>query len=81
MGESQLLGGDCETSAPRSKPGVVLYPLRMQTPFDAPTNLLPEEKARADLHQAGFIEARTSGLVRTELNTYPVLLTPQQSSR
>ena len=51
----------------------------MQTPLDAPQNLLPEEKARVEVHQPGFIEARTSGLLRGELNTYPVLLTPQQS--
>jgi outer membrane protein insertion porin family/translocation and assembly module TamA len=61
------------------RPGVVLYPLRMQTPFDAPTNLLPEEKLRAELRQPGFIEARTAGILRSELNTYPILLTPQQS--
>lgn len=61
------------------RPGVVLYPLRMQTPLDAPTNLLFEEKVRAELRQPGFIEARTAGLLRTELNTFPILLTPQQS--
>ncbi|HEY2510236.1 MAG TPA: BamA/TamA family outer membrane protein, partial [Polyangiaceae bacterium] len=61
------------------RPGVVLYPLRMQTPLDAPTNLLPEEKARAELRQPGFLEARTTGLLSTNVNTYPVLLTPQQS--
>ena len=61
------------------KPGVVLYPLRMQTPLDAPTNLFPEEKLRAELHQPGFLEARTHGLLRSEVNTYPVLLTPQSS--
>jgi outer membrane protein insertion porin family/translocation and assembly module TamA len=61
------------------KPGVVLYTLRMQTPFDAPTNLLLEEKARAELRQPGFLEARTSGVLRAQVNTYPILLTPQQS--
>jgi outer membrane protein insertion porin family/translocation and assembly module TamA len=61
------------------KPGVVLYPLRMETPLDAPTNPLPEEKARAELHQPGFIEARTIGTLRAEVNTFPVLLTPDQS--
>jgi outer membrane protein assembly factor BamA len=61
------------------KPGVVLYPLRMQTPFEAPTNLLPEEKARVEIHQPGFLEARTGGVLRSEVNTYPVLLTPEQS--
>ena len=61
------------------RPGVVLYPLRLQTPLDAPTNLLPEEKARVELRQPGFIEARTNGLLRGEIDTYPVLLTPQSS--
>lgn len=61
------------------KPGVVLYPLRMETPFDAPTNLLLEEKTRAELRQPGFIEARTAGILSTEVNVYPILLTPQQS--
>ena len=61
------------------KPGVVLYPLRMETPFDAPTNLLPEEKLRAEIRHPGFIEARTAGILSTEVNTYPILLTPQQS--
>src|SRR4029077_11230124 len=41
------------------KPGVVLYPLRMQTPLDKPTNLLPEEKLRMELRQPGLFEART----------------------
>ena len=56
------------------KPGVVLYPLRMETPFEKPTNLLPEEKTRAELRQPGFLEARTAGLLRTEVNVYPILL-------
>jgi outer membrane protein insertion porin family/translocation and assembly module TamA len=62
------------------KPGVVLYPLRMQTPLDAPSKLLLEEKARVELHQPGLFEARTNGVISTEVNTFPVLLTPQQSA-
>jgi outer membrane protein insertion porin family/translocation and assembly module TamA len=62
------------------QPGLVLYPLRMQTPLDKPTNLLPEEKAHVELRQPGFIEARTGGLLQSEVNTYPILLTPQQGA-
>jgi outer membrane protein assembly factor BamA len=54
------------------KPGVVLWPTRLPT-FDKPTDLLPENKARAELRQPGFIEARTAGVVRGEFNIYPVL--------
>jgi outer membrane protein insertion porin family/translocation and assembly module TamA len=77
--ESHDFLGDLRNFHVEVKPGVVLYPLRMQTPFDAPTNLLPEEKARAVLRQPGFLEARTNGVLRSDVNTYPVLLTPQQS--
>jgi outer membrane protein insertion porin family/translocation and assembly module TamA len=77
-GDRNFLGGlrgfDVEV-----RPGVVLYPLRMQTPLDAPTNLLPEEKARVSLRQPGFLEARTKGLLKSEVSTYPILLTAQQS--
>lgn len=55
------------------KPGFDLYPTRLPT-FNPPTAFLPEERLRADLHQPGFIEARTNGVISQELNTYPVLL-------
>lgn len=57
------------------RPGVALYPTRVPD-FQAPTNLLPEEKLRSELRQPGFIEARTNGFVRGEFNIYPLLLTP-----
>ena len=55
------------------KPGVVLYPLRVNN-WVAPERLLPEFKLRAELRQPGFIEARTNAFVRPELNLFPVLL-------
>lgn len=55
------------------KPGLVLYPTRLSD-FSAPTALLPEERLRLELRQPGFIEARTNGSIRAEVNTYPVLL-------
>ncbi len=77
-GKHNFLGG-LRTFHVQLRPGVVLYPLRMQTPLDAPTNMLPEEKLRAELRQPGFLEARTTGILRSQVNTYPILLTPQQS--
>jgi outer membrane protein assembly factor BamA len=59
-----------------ARPGLVLYPTRLPT-FQAPTAVLPEERFRAELRQPGFIEARTNGVLSQELNTYPVLLSPQ----
>jgi outer membrane protein assembly factor BamA len=57
------------------KPGVVLFPTVLPT-LKAPTRLLPEERARAELRQPGFLEARTNWLLRGEFNIYPVLLRP-----
>lgn len=55
------------------KPGVVFYPLRINN-LVVPTRFFPEEKLRAELRQPGFIEARTNGTLRPELNVFPVLL-------
>lgn len=57
------------------KPGVVLYPTSL-TNFETPTDFLPEEKFRVSLRQPGFIEARTTGVIASEVNTYPILLAP-----
>ncbi|MBS2014751.1 MAG: BamA/TamA family outer membrane protein [Deltaproteobacteria bacterium] len=57
------------------RPGVVLYPVRVNN-IVAPTALLPEERLRIDVKQPGFIEARTNGFLRPELNVQPVLLNP-----
>lgn len=56
------------------RPGFDLYPTRLPS-FPAPTAVLLEERLRAELRQPGFLEARTSGLITQELNTYPLLLT------
>ena len=54
------------------RPGVVLYPTRLPT-LDKPTDVLPEARMRAELRQPGVIEARTNGIVRSEINAYPVV--------
>lgn len=55
-----------------SKPGVVLYPTRMDN-FEAPRNVLPRSRVRAELAQPSFIEGRTTGFIVGEFNVYPVL--------
>jgi outer membrane protein assembly factor BamA len=57
------------------KPGLDLFPTRLPS-FEKPTALLPEERLGLELRQPGFLEARTNGVIRQEINTYPVLLTP-----
>jgi outer membrane protein insertion porin family/translocation and assembly module TamA len=57
------------------KPGADLYPTRVPT-FQKPTTVLPEERLRVELRQPGFIEARTHGVISSEFNTYPLLLSP-----
>jgi outer membrane protein insertion porin family/translocation and assembly module TamA len=68
-----LFGGFRHFSADL-KPGLDLYPTRLPG-FQAPTTVLLEERFRAELRQPGFLEARTNGVISTELNTYPLLLT------
>ncbi|NUP05227.1 MAG: BamA/TamA family outer membrane protein [Polyangiaceae bacterium] len=55
------------------KPGINLYPTRVPT-FETPTAVLPEERFRASLRQPGFLEARMTGVITQELNTFPLLL-------
>jgi outer membrane protein assembly factor BamA len=57
------------------KPGVVLYPTRVDN-LVGPTNPLPEEHLRVQLRQPGFVEPRTTLFVRPELNVYPMLVEP-----
>jgi outer membrane protein insertion porin family/translocation and assembly module TamA len=57
------------------RPGLVLYPLRVDN-LTKPTNPLLEERLRTELRQPGFIEARTTGFVRPEFNVFPLLVAP-----
>ena len=60
------------------RPGVVLFPTRFPQ-LKAPERYLAQGRARAELRQPGFIEARTGGIVRGELDVYPVIL-PDESN-
>lgn len=55
------------------KPGVVLYPLRLDH-IVTPTRLLPEERLRLQFKQPGFLEARTNFYVQPEFNVFPLLV-------
>jgi outer membrane protein assembly factor BamA len=55
------------------KPGVVLYPVRINN-LEGPVHPLPEERLKMELKQPGFIEARTSAFVRPEFNIFPLLV-------
>ncbi len=70
--DRNLLGGLRKLSA-SIKPGLVLYPTKLPD-LARPERALPEQKSRLELRQPGFLEARTSGVVRGEFNIYPVLL-------
>jgi len=55
------------------KPGIVLYPTRINN-IVAPNALLPEERLRFQLRQPGFLEPRTEGFLRPEFNVFPLLV-------
>jgi outer membrane protein assembly factor BamA len=54
-------------------PGVVLYPTHLPS-VEAPRRLLPQGRLRAEFRQPGFLEARTTGVVRAQASIYPLLL-------
>lgn len=58
------------------RPGVVFFPTRFPS-FDRPQYLLPDGKITVAFSQPGFVEARTTGIVRAEYSIYPVLLSPK----
>jgi outer membrane translocation and assembly module TamA len=73
--ESKNFFGGLRTFSIEFRPGVVLYPTRVNN-IVAPTNPLPEERLRLELKQPGFPEARTNLFDKPEFNVYPVLINP-----
>jgi outer membrane protein assembly factor BamA len=55
------------------KPGVILYPVRIDN-LQGPIQPLPEERLQTELKQPGLFEARTTGFVRPEFNIFPLLV-------
>jgi outer membrane protein insertion porin family/translocation and assembly module TamA len=58
-------------------PGGVIWPTRLPE-IEAPERLLPQARLRLDFRQPTFLEARTAGVVRTEANLAPVLLSSRR---
>jgi Omp85 superfamily domain len=56
-----------------TRPGAVLYPTRVPN-FQRPERVLPEINNTVRLEQAGFIEARTHGVINVNYDIYPILL-------
>jgi outer membrane protein assembly factor BamA len=69
-----FLGG-LRTFSVNFKPGVVLYPLRVNN-IELPNRVLPEERLRLEFRQPGFLEARTNAFIRPEFNVQALLLDP-----
>jgi outer membrane protein insertion porin family/translocation and assembly module TamA len=55
------------------RPAVVLYPLRSNN-WKGPLHPLPEEWLKLELRQPGFLEPHTTGFVRPQFNTFPLLV-------
>lgn len=55
-----------------TRPGLVFFPTRIDN-FEAPREVLPKNRIRAELRQPSFLEGRTTGLLAGEFNVYPVL--------
>ncbi|AKU94657.1 Outer membrane protein assembly factor YaeT precursor [Labilithrix luteola] len=73
--ENRNFFGGMRTFSVTFRPGVVLYPLRVNN-IVFPDRLLPEERLRIEFKQPGFIEGRTNGFIRPQFDVYPVLLDP-----
>jgi outer membrane protein assembly factor BamA len=61
------------------QPGAVLYPTRFPD-FQTPERLLPEGRFRSEFRQPGFIEGRTSLVLKGQVAAYPVLLSTSYDS-
>lgn len=59
------------------QPGGVIWPTRLPD-IEAPERLLPQARLRVDFRQPSFLEARTTGVVRTEGSLAPVLLSSRR---
>jgi outer membrane protein insertion porin family/translocation and assembly module TamA len=70
--DMNFLGGLRDFSV-ELKPGVVLYPVRLNN-VQTPDFYLPEERLKLQLRQPSFVEARTSGFIKPELNVFPFLV-------
>jgi outer membrane protein insertion porin family/translocation and assembly module TamA len=70
--DHNFLGGLRDFSA-AFKPGVVLYPYRINN-WTGTFRPLLEEWLKTELRQPGFVEARTTAFVRPQFNIFPLLV-------
>lgn len=73
--ESRNFLGGLRTFSVNFRPGVVLYPVRVNN-IAVPEQFLPEERLRFDFRQPGFIEPRTSFFDRPEFNVQGLFIDP-----
>ena len=67
--DKNFLGG-LRHLAVEMRPGLVFYPMTLQTLLTPPTRVLPEVRLRSELQQPGFLEARTTGVLSAAANVY-----------
>jgi outer membrane protein insertion porin family/translocation and assembly module TamA len=70
--DKNFLGG-LRHFAVEMRPGLVFYPMTLQTLLTPPTRVLPEVRLRSELQQPGFLEARTTGVLSAATNVYRLL--------
>jgi len=70
--DRNFLGGLREFSA-ETRPGLTFFPTRIDYFYFPPTNVLPENSLTLTLRQPAFIEGRTTGIIETGYNVYPLL--------
>lgn len=71
--ENRNLFGGLRSFAVTWRPGVAIYPLRVNN-IVAPEQLMPMSRLRIELRQPGLFEPRTNGFIRPEFNVAPVFL-------
>lgn len=67
--------GRFRTFSIETRPGLVLYPLRVNNVV-APTDYLVENKLKLELRERSLFSSRFTGFIRPQFDVYPVLITP-----
>ncbi|HOR36141.1 MAG TPA: BamA/TamA family outer membrane protein [Polyangiaceae bacterium] len=71
--ESRNFWGGLRRFTVTAMPGIVFFPTKVGQ-FESPDRLLPEGKLLASLRQPGFLEPRSTGVLRGNASIFPVLL-------
>jgi outer membrane translocation and assembly module TamA len=77
--ENKNLFGGLRKLVIEARPGLVFYPTRLETLFDAaPTDVLPELRTRLELRQPMPFDVRTHAVLRGAFNLYRLQTTENQ---